>query len=102
MLDLRQDYFTLFGLPRTFRIDADRLEKAYLDLQGKVHPDRFAHLSDAEKRLSMQWATHANGAFRTLRQPLTRSERLTPAPAQSARRSRTAPPEAPGRSRRPG
>ena len=52
MLDLKQDYFALFGLPTGFAIDMDRLEQAYLDIQGRVHPDRFAHLSDADKRLS--------------------------------------------------
>ncbi|MBN8281553.1 Fe-S protein assembly co-chaperone HscB [Zoogloea sp.] len=76
MLDLKQDYFALFGLPTGFTIDMDRLEQAYLDIQGRVHPDRFAHLSDADKRLSMQWATHANEAFRTLKSPLTRGQYL--------------------------
>lgn len=76
MLDLKQDYFALFGLTPAFRIDEERLEQAYLDLQGKVHPDRFAHLSDAEKRQSMQWATHANEAFRTLKSPLSRGHYL--------------------------
>lgn len=76
MLDLKQDYFALFGLPTGFAIDMDRLEQAYLDIQGRVHPDRFAHLSDADKRLSMQWATHANEAFRTLKSPLTRGQYL--------------------------
>ena len=51
MLDLKQDFFVLFGLPVGFSVDIDRLEQAYLDIQGKVHPDRFAHLPDADKRL---------------------------------------------------
>lgn len=76
MLDMRQDFFELFGLVQSFAIDVDRLEQAYLELQGKVHPDRFAHLSDAEKRLSMQWATRANEAFRTLKSPLARGQYL--------------------------
>lgn len=74
MLDLKQDYFALFGLDPSYAVDLDRLEQAYLDLQAKVHPDRFAHLSDAEKRLSMQWATYANEAFRTLKSPLERGQ----------------------------
>ncbi|MCK6395378.1 Fe-S protein assembly co-chaperone HscB [Zoogloea sp.] len=76
MLDLKQDFFALFGLPVGFSVDMDRLEQAYLDIQGKVHPDRFAHLPDADKRLSMQWATHANEAFRTLKSPLARGQYL--------------------------
>ena len=76
MIDLKQDYFALFGLVPAFSIDMDRLEQAYIDIQARVHPDRFAHLSDTEKRLSMQWATHANEAFRTLKGPLTRGHYL--------------------------
>lgn len=76
MLDVKQDYFSLFGLPVGFAVDMDRLEQAYLDIQGKVHPDRFAHMPDADKRLSMQWATHANEAFRTLKSPLSRGQYL--------------------------
>jgi len=76
MLDLKQDFFALFGLPTGFSVDMDRLEQAYLDIQGKVHPDRFAHLPDVDKRLSMQWATHANEAFRTLKSPLARGQYL--------------------------
>ncbi|WP_374259688.1 Fe-S protein assembly co-chaperone HscB [Zoogloea sp.] len=76
MLDLKQDYFALFGLVPAFDIDVERLEQAYLDIQGRVHPDRFAHATDTEKRQSMQWATHANEAFRTLKNPLTRGHYL--------------------------
>lgn len=76
MLDLKQDYFTVFGLEQRFDLNIEMLEQAYLELQSKVHPDRFAHLSDAEKRQSMQWATYANEAFRTLKNPLTRGHYL--------------------------
>ena len=76
MIDLKQDYFALFGLAPAFSIDIEKLEQAYIDMQARVHPDRFAHLSDAEKRLSMQWATHANEAFRTLKSPLARGHYL--------------------------
>ena len=76
MLDLHQDYFALFGLAPAFDIDVERLEQAYLEIQGRVHPDRFAHLPDSAKRMSMQWATYANEAFRTLKNPLTRGHYL--------------------------
>ncbi|MCE1172161.1 MAG: Fe-S protein assembly co-chaperone HscB [Azovibrio sp.] len=76
MLDLKQDYFALFGLTPAFALEGERLESAYREIQARVHPDRHAHLSDAEKRLAMQWATHANEAFRTLRSPLLRGAYL--------------------------
>lgn len=72
-LDLRQDFFALFGLPPRFGLDEAALERAYRDVQGRVHPDRHAHLSDAEKRLSLQWATRVNEAYRTLKNPLNRA-----------------------------
>ncbi len=74
--DLHQDYFALFGLPRRFGVDIDRLEQAYLERQSQVHPDRHAHRSDAEKRVAMQWATQVNEAYRTLRKPLARARYL--------------------------
>ena len=74
--DLNQDFFTLFGLPRRFAMDVDRLEQAYRDRQAQVHPDRHAHRSDAEKRVAMQWATQVNEAYRTLRKPLLRARYL--------------------------
>ncbi|MCK2096686.1 Fe-S protein assembly co-chaperone HscB [Thauera aromatica] len=75
-IDLTGDYFSLFGLPRRFALDEAALEAAWHALQTQVHPDRHAHLSDAEKRLSMQMATRVNEGFRTLRRPLDRAQYL--------------------------
>jgi molecular chaperone HscB len=52
------------------------LDAAYRDLQGRVHPDKFAAASDAEKRVAMQWATRANEAYQTLKSPLKRASYL--------------------------
>lgn len=42
-----------------------------------MHPDRFAHATEAERRLSMQWAMqHANEAYQTLKKPLERAKYL--------------------------
>ena len=38
-----------------------------------MHPDRFAAGSEAERRVAMQWATRANEAYRTLRDPVDRA-----------------------------
>lgn len=69
----RQDFFTLFDLPRQQALDVDRLEVLYRDVQAKVHPDKHAHLSDSDKRLAMQWATRVNEAYLTLKDPLKRA-----------------------------
>ena len=70
---VRQDFFSLFGMPRQQGIDADRLDTLYRDIQARVHPDKHAHLSDSEKRMAMQWATHVNEAYQTLKDPLKRA-----------------------------
>lgn len=71
--DFNQNHFELFGLPPTFRLDLARLEHAYREIQAQVHPDKFVQASDSERRLSMQWATHANEAFATLKFPVSRA-----------------------------
>ncbi len=75
-MDLRADHFALFGLSRVFRLDPSDLDSRYRDIQAQVHPDRFAHAGEAERRVSMQWATHANEAYQTLKNPLERAKYL--------------------------
>lgn len=75
-MDFSQDHFALFGLPEAFALDAERLERAYRDIQAQVHPDRFAHAGEADQRLSMQWATRVNEAYQTLRRPFERARYL--------------------------
>ena len=72
--DFSQDFFALFGLSPGFRLVPLALESAYHDLQARVHPDKFAHLPEADKRVSMQWATRVNEAYRTLKDPLSRAQ----------------------------
>jgi len=74
--DFNKNHFELFGLTPSFQMDITRLEQAYRDIQSQVHPDKFAHLSDAERRLSMQWATQANEAYQILRRPTERARYL--------------------------
>jgi molecular chaperone HscB len=39
-----------------------------------VHPDRFAHAGDAERRASLQWTTRVNEAFQILKNPVARAK----------------------------
>ncbi len=75
-MDPTQDHYALFGLPRRFAVDAAELERLYREVQGRVHPDKFAHAGDADKRLAMQLATRANEAYVTLKDPLRRARYL--------------------------
>jgi molecular chaperone HscB len=52
------------------------LEKAYRDIQSQVHPDRFAHAGDAERRASLQWTTRVNEAYQILKSPVQRAKHL--------------------------
>jgi len=74
--DFQQNHFDLFGLAQSFRIDVAQLEQQYHALQTLVHPDKSAHLPDAEQRLAMQRATLVNEAYQTLRNPLCRARYL--------------------------
>ncbi len=70
------NHFALFQMPASFDIDIGQLESAFRELQGRVHPDRFAAASDVEKRVAMQWATRANEAYQTLKHPIRRASYL--------------------------
>jgi len=74
--DFSHNHFHLFGLPARYALDAARLERGYRDLQSRVHPDRFAAATEAERRVAMQWAAQANEAYRTLRDPIARARYL--------------------------
>jgi molecular chaperone HscB len=71
-----QNHFDLFQLPARFTLDMGALDSAYRDVQGQVHPDRFVNATDAEKRVAMQWATRANEAYQTLKNPMKRARYL--------------------------
>ncbi|MDR1368190.1 MAG: Fe-S protein assembly co-chaperone HscB [Candidatus Accumulibacter sp.] len=72
-MDLNVDHFSLFGLPEKFRIDPERLDKRYREMQALTHPDRYAGACEQEKRVSMQWATRVNEAYHILKNPLRRA-----------------------------
>ncbi|XDJ35205.1 MAG: Fe-S protein assembly co-chaperone HscB [Burkholderia sp.] len=73
MISLKDSYFELFHLPTQFALDIPALDAAYRAVQSEVHPDRFAAVGDAQKRIAIQWATRANEAYQTLRDPLKRA-----------------------------
>lgn len=68
--------FELFGIPVKYAIDVERLETTYIEIQRKVHPDRFANATDVEKRVAQQWASFINEAYATLKDPVQRGKLL--------------------------
>jgi len=68
--------FDVLGLPTTFFLDEKLLEDRFKDLNRKLHPDRFAQKDARERRLSLEWTTAVNDAYRTLREPPRRAAYL--------------------------
>jgi molecular chaperone HscB len=70
------NHFELFGLAPAFALEGEALERSYREIQSKVHPDRFAHAGDAERRASLQWTTRVNEAYRVLKDPVQRATHI--------------------------
>jgi molecular chaperone HscB len=68
-----QNHFELFHLPAQFDLDITQLDRAFREVQAQVHPDKFVGSGSAEQRVAMQWATRANEAYQTLKNPLKRA-----------------------------
>jgi molecular chaperone HscB len=70
------DHFLLFGLPRKLWIEMSALEKKFLELSWKLHPDKFVNASAEEQELSLKGSSELNDAYRVLRDPVARVEYL--------------------------
>jgi molecular chaperone HscB len=70
------NYFTFFGLPRKLKIDVKALEKDFYELSRKLHPDLSARASAKEQEWSLEQSSLLNDAYRTLRDPIKRTEYL--------------------------
>ena len=71
-----QSHFELFGLDPVYALETEALERSYREIQSRVHPDRYAHAGDAERRASLQWTTRVNEAFQILKNPVKRAKHL--------------------------
>ncbi len=70
------DYFSFFGLPRKLNVDAAVLESEFYTLSRKLHPDRYSLANISEKEWSLEKTSQLNDAYRTLRDPVSRTEYL--------------------------
>lgn len=69
-------YFSLFFLPRHLHIDLRALEKTFYAQSRQLHPDRFTTRPVAEQAEALARSSALNDAYRTLRDPLARTEYL--------------------------
>lgn len=70
------DYFELFEMPRKLWIEMAGLDKKFLELSWKLHPDKFVNASAEEQELSLRRSSELNDAYRVLREPVARVEYL--------------------------
>jgi len=70
------DYFAFFGLPYKLNLETARLEREFYDLSRHLHPDINAIKSDREQEWALEQSSHLNDAYRTLKDPITRTEYL--------------------------
>jgi molecular chaperone HscB len=70
------DYFTFFGFPRKLNLDAADLEKEFYALSRRLHPDVFGQADERERSWSLEQSSMLNDAYRTLKDPIKRTEYL--------------------------
>jgi molecular chaperone HscB len=70
------DYFTFFGFPRKLILDTSLLEKEFYALSRRLHPDVFAQADTRERAWSLEQSSRLNDAYRTLKDPIKRTEYL--------------------------
>ncbi len=70
------DFFTVFSLPRHLQVDTVQLEKVFYAQSRKLHPDRFAAKPAAEQEAALAASSRLNDAYRTLKDPILRTQYL--------------------------
>jgi molecular chaperone HscB len=70
------DHFRCFGLSRKLNLDEAWLEKEFYRLSRRLHPDVYARSSTDEQAWSLEKSSRLNDAYRTLRDPIARTQYL--------------------------
>src|SRR6202008_2102734 len=70
------DYFTFFGFPPKLNLNAAMLEKEFYELSRKLHPDLNARAGSQEQEWSLEQSSLLNDAYRTLWDPIKRTQYL--------------------------
>jgi molecular chaperone HscB len=68
------DYFSFFRLPRKLNIDTAGLEREFYRLSRKLHPDVYAQSTGIEQAWSLEKSSQLNDAYRTLKDPIARTQ----------------------------
>lgn len=70
------NYFSVFGIQPHLNLDLAALENEFHRLSRKLHPDRFARAGENEKEWSLADTALLNDAYRTLKDPIRRTQYL--------------------------
>jgi molecular chaperone HscB len=70
------DYFAFFGLPYRLNMDTAKLEREFYALSRHLHPDINAVSSNQEQEWSLEKSSQLNDAYRTLKDPISRTAYL--------------------------
>jgi len=73
---LPTDFFSFFGLPRLLELDEAALEHEFYALSRKLHPDVYSRATAREQAWSLEKTSQLNDAYRTLKDPISRTEYL--------------------------
>lgn len=86
-------YFEFLDLPEKLDIDLKDLEKRFHALSRRWHPDRFARAGAEEQQRALDASALLNDAYRTLRDPVARTEYLLSLKGIAPGDSKKVPPE---------
>jgi molecular chaperone HscB len=70
------DFFSFFGMARKLELDEAALEREFYALSRKLHPDVYSRASTREQAWSLEKTSQLNDAYRTLKDPISRTEYL--------------------------
>ena len=74
--ETQKDYFAFFDLSPKLRIDVPALETQFYRMSRKLHPDRFVSKPLAEQDAALAESSRLNDAYRTLKDPILRTQYL--------------------------
>ena len=69
-------HFEFFGLRQKLNLNEQQLQKDFYALSRKLHPDVYARASGNEQEWSLQKTSQLNDAYRTLKDPVARTQYL--------------------------
>jgi molecular chaperone HscB len=70
------NYFEFFNLPRKLTLNVVALEKQFYMMSRRLHPDRFASRPVEEQEAALAQSSLLNDAYRTLKDPIHRTQYL--------------------------